>query len=138
MPVTACVTDQFKEDMLNGRAFSSDTIMVALYLSSGATLGPTTAVYTATGEISGTGYTAGGQALSGFTVGLSGNVAYLTWSNPVWGPPATITADTCLIYDSSNSNHTLAVLSFGLSSSSAGTFTIQFPAAGASSTITLT
>ena len=138
MSVIACCTDQFKEDFLNGRAFSSDTMMIALYLSTGATLGPTTAVYTATGEVSGVGYSAGGQALSGFTVGLSSNTAYLTWSNPVWGPPATITADTAVIYDASNSNHTLAVLSFGLSTSSAGTFTVQFPAAGASSTITAT
>jgi hypothetical protein len=137
MPVTACVTDQFKQDLLTGRAFSTDSIYIALYLASGATLGPTTTVYTSTGEISGTGYTAGGMILSGFTVGLSGNTAYLTWSNPSW-TTATISADTALIYDASNSNHTLAVLSFGLTASTAGTWTLQFPAAGASSTITLT
>ena len=137
MPATACVTDQMKQDCLNGRSFSTDTIYIALYLASASNLGPTTTVYTSTGEITGTGYTAGGQALSGFTVGLSGNTAYMTWSNISW-TSATITADTALIYDTSNSNHTLAVLTFGTTASTNGTWTLQFPAAGATSTITLT
>lgn len=137
MGVTACATDQFKQDLLNGRAFHSDTIKIALYLASGATLGPSTAVYTATGEISGVGYSTGGMTLSGFTVGLSGDIAYLTWSNPNW-PAASITADSALIYDSSNANHTIAVLSFSSATSTNGTWTLQFPAAGATSTITLT
>jgi hypothetical protein len=137
MGVTPCVTDQFKQDCLNGRAFSSDTIKIALYVAASSSLGPSTTAYTTSGEVTGTGYTAGGNTLSGFTVGLSSNTAYLTWSNTSWSA-ATITADTCMIYDSSNSNHSIAILSFSSASSTNGTFTISFPAAGASSTITLT
>lgn len=137
MAVTPCVTDQFKQDCMNGRAFSSDTIKIALYLQAGATLGPTTTAYTASGEITGAGYTAGGLALSGFTVGLSGNVAYLTWSNVSWAS-STITADACMIYDSSNSNHSIAIYTFTSSASTNGLFEITFPAAGATSTVTLT
>lgn len=136
MGATACVTDQFKQDLLNGRAFSSDTIKIALYTAASASLGKSTTAYTTTGEITGTGYTAGGQTLSGFTVGLSGDTAYLTWTNPSW-TSATITADTALIYDSSNSNHAIAVLTFGSTTSTNGTWTLQFPAAGASAVITI-
>lgn len=137
MAVTPCVTDQFKQDCMNGRAFSSDTIKIALYVQASATLGPTTTAYTATGEVTGAGYTAGGLTLSGFTVGLSGNVAYLTWSNPSWSS-ATITSDSCMIYDSTNSNHSIAIFTFTSAASTNGTFTITFPAAGATSTVTLT
>jgi len=137
MGVVQCVTDQFKQDCLNGRVFSGDTIKIALYLQASASLGKSTTAYTSTGEISGTGYSAGGIVLAGFTVGLSGDVAYLTWSNPSWSS-ATITADACMIYDSSNSNHSIALYTFASTSSTNGTFGLTFPAAGATSTITLT
>lgn len=137
MSVVACVTDQFKQDCLNGRAFSSDTFKMALYVAASSSLGKSTTIYTVTGEVSGTGYSAGGMTLSGFTVGLSSDTGYLTWSNPSW-TSSTITADTCMIYDSSNSNHTVCILSFTSASSTSGTFTVSLPAAGASSTVTLT
>jgi hypothetical protein len=136
MAVTPCVTDAFKQDMLNGRAFSSDTIKIALYLQSGSTLGKSTTAYTATGEISGTGYSAGGMALSGFTVGLSGDTAYLTWGNPVWAA-STITADAAMIYDSSNGNRSIAVMTFVSTTSISGTFTVTMPVAGASASVTV-
>jgi hypothetical protein len=142
MAFAAAVSDQFKQDMLNGRAFSSDTIKIALGLQANATTwNASLATYTTTGELAtSNGYTQGGIALSGFTVGLSGNTAYLTWStNPSWTATSTgFTSDCAVIYDSSNSNHVLAVLSFGSTTASGGgTFTVQLPAAGASSTITI-
>lgn len=136
MSVTACATDQFKQDLLNGRAFSGDTFKMALYVAASSSLGKSTTAYTSSGEITGTGYTAGGATLSGFTVGLSGDTAYLTFSNPSWSG-ATITADTAMIYDSSNSNHSVCILSFTSAGVTAGTFVVQLPAAGASSTVTL-
>ena len=134
MSVTACVVDSYKEDVLNGAQSSSDTYKLALYTAAAATLNASTTAYTATGEITGTGYTAGGATLSGFTVGLSSNTAYLTFSNPTW-TSATITADTALIYNSSKSNKAVAVLSFTSAGVTNGTFTVDLPTAGALSTI---
>lgn len=137
MSVTACVTDQMKQDILNGINWSGHTFKMALYVAASSSLGPSTTIYTVSGEVTGSGYSAGGMSLSGFSVGLSTNTAYLTFSNPSW-TSSTITADTAMIYDSSNSNHTLCILSFTSASSTSGTFTVSLPAAGASSTITLT
>jgi hypothetical protein len=129
MSVVACVTDQMKNDMLNGVSFSSHTLKIALYVAANSSLGSTTTVYTATGEVSGTGYSAGGTTLSGFSVSLAGNTAELTFNNPSW-PSSTITADTAIIYDASNANHILCILSFTSASSVAGTFTVQMPSGG--------
>jgi hypothetical protein len=138
MSVTAAVCNSYKEGLFSGTYTSSDTYMIALYTAAAASLDATTTAYTGAGEITGAGYTAGGIVLSGFTVGLSGNTAYLTWTtNPSW-TSATITADTALIYDLSKSNAAVAVLSFTSTSSTNGTWTLVLPAAGATSTITLT
>lgn len=141
MAFAAAVSDQFKQDLLNGRAFSSDTIKIALGTQAAATTwNKSLTTYTTTGELAtANGYTQGGLTLAGFTVGLSTDTAYLTWTNPSWtATGAGFTADCCVIYDSTNSNHVLAVLSFGSTTASGGgTFTISFPAAGATSTITL-
>lgn len=137
MSVTACVVDSYKQEVLNGTHSSGDTYKVALYTAAAATLNKSTTAYTATGEVSGTGYTAGGATLSGFTTGLSTDTAYLTFSNPSWAS-STITADTALIYNSSKSNKAVCVLSFTSASSTNSTWTLNLPAAGASSTVTLT
>lgn len=141
MAFAAAISTQFKQDILNGRAFSSDTIKIALGLQANATTwNGTLATYTTTGELAtANGYTQGGVTLSGFTVGLSSTTAYLTWSNPSWTATSTgFTSDCAVIYDSSNSNHVLAVLSFGSTTASGGgTFTVSLPAAGASAVITI-
>ncbi len=130
MATTAAVTDQVKQDWLNGVHQPGDTFMIALYTSAGATLNKSTTAYTASGEISGAGYAAGGKALSGFAVSLVGDTAELTFSNPSWSG-STITADTALIYNASRSNKALCVLTFGSASSISGTFSITMPASGA-------
>jgi hypothetical protein len=78
----------------------------------------------------GAGYTAGGQTLVGRVNGISGDTAYLTFTNPAWAG-ATITARGCIIYNSSRSNKVVAVFDFGSDIiSTAGTFTVVLPAAG--------
>lgn len=106
---------------------SGDTFYLALYTSS-ATLSSATTVYAASGESSGAGYTAGGKALTNLGVSLSGTTAYLSFSDVTW-TTATISAAGALLYNSSKNNKAVAVFSFGASySSTAGNFTVSFPA----------
>ncbi len=137
MASTAGFCVSFKADLLNGVHQPGDSYMIALYTAS-ATLSAATSAYTSSNEVSGAGYTPGGQALSGFTVSISGTTAYLTWStNPSW-PSSTLTGVvTALIYNASRSNKALAVVTFSSVSSVANTLTVVLPAAGASSTITI-
>lgn len=134
MPITTALCNSFKQQALEGVHLSTDTYKVALYTSS-ATLGASTTAYSDTNEVSGTGYTAGGATLTGYTSGLDGSTGYLTFSDPSWAD-STITARGCLIYNSSKSNKAVAVFDFGGDVvSTNGTFTIDFPVAGASSLI---
>lgn len=134
MAITTTMTNSYKQDVLSGTQTSSDTYKIALYTST-ATLDASTTAYSATNEVSGTGYTAGGATLSGFTTNLSGSTAYLTFSNPSWAS-STITARGCLIYNSSKSNKSVAAYDFGGDvTSTNGTFTVNFPAAGATGLI---
>jgi VCBS repeat-containing protein len=83
----------------------------------------------------GTGYTAGGNTLAGATVSLTGTTAFVDFTDTTW-TTATITARGALIYNSSKSNKAVAVLDFGSDkTSTAGSFTVQFPANDSSSAI---
>ena len=118
--------------------FSSNTVQtfkIALYTSS-ASLGATTTAYASTNEVSGTNYTAGGNTLSiSATPAASGTTAFLDFADTTWSN-ATITARGALIYKSGGSNPAVAVLDFGTDkTSTAGDFTVQFPAADASNAI---
>lgn len=131
---TSAFTDQAKQDFLNGVHQPGDAYKIALY-DAAATNDKTLAAYTATHEIAGTGYTAGGLALSGFTQGIAGDTAYITFTNPSW-PSATFTAASAVIYNSTRSNKAIAVIDFGGSFSVSGsTFTVQLPPAGLSAII---
>jgi hypothetical protein len=132
----AAVTDQAKQDWLNGLHQPSDSYFCALYGASAA-LGAATAVYTNTGEISGAGYTAGGQALTGFTVGINGNVAFVSWSNVSWAGSTLSGVVTCLIYNATRGNHALAVITFPSITTNGGTLTIVFPTGMGQETITI-
>lgn len=131
MPVSPAITQQCKQDWLAGVHQPGDTYKVALYTQAAATLDKTTTAYTATGEVTGTNYTAGGTALSGFSVGLTGDTAHLSFDDPSWAS-ATITADAALIYNASRSNKALCVLTFASTVSTNGTWTLDLPSAGAS------
>jgi hypothetical protein len=115
----------FKTGLMNGTFnFTSGTFYIALYTNA-ATLDATTTAYTATGEVVGSGYTAGGLALTIAqvpTVGNSGNTAYISFDNAVWS--GAITARGALIYTSGGS---VCVLDFGADKTSSATFTVQFP-----------
>ena len=125
--MTQAIPTSFKAEILQGIHDSADTYKIALYTSA-ATLGAPTTAYTATNEISGTGYTAGGQVLSGFSVTTSGTTAILDFTtDPSW-ENATITARGALIYNASKANKAVMVLDFGSDkSNSEGTFTIRLP-----------
>lgn len=129
MATTAALCNSFKQELLAMTPHTSaDVYKIALYTDAAATLNKSTTAYTATGEITGTGYTAGGATLSGFSVTLDGDTAILDWTtDPTWST-ATITADTALIYNSSRSNKAVAVLKFTSASSTADTYTVQLPA----------
>lgn len=112
----------------------TDTMKIALYTNS-ATLDASTTVYTTSGEVVGTGYTAGGNTLTGNAISFSGTTAWLTFSDSSW-TTATITARGALIYDSTRSDAAIAVLDFGSDkTSTAGTFTVQMPTAAASTAL---
>ena len=112
----------------------TDTMKIALYTNS-ATLDATTTAYSATKEVVGTGYTAGGNTLTGNAISSGGTTAWLTFSDSAW-TTATITARGALIYDSTRANAAIAVLDFGADkTSTAGTFTVQMPVAAASTAL---
>jgi hypothetical protein len=134
MPITTAICNSYKQEILGGVHSSTDTYKIALYTSS-ATLGASTTAYSATNEVTGAGYDAGGKTLTGFVSGLSTGTAYITFNDPSW-TSSTITARGCLIYNSSKSNKAVAAFDFGSDVISvSGTFTIDLPAAGASALI---
>lgn len=105
------------------------TLKAALYLVSATTNGSNTA-YTATGEVSGTNYTAGGVSVT------NANSAGLTTSTTFWTPSASIvyttvtlaTAfDAVMLYDTGATNRNLGVFTFGSQTVTAGTFTLTMP-----------
>lgn len=125
--ITQTVTTSFKSEMLQaGQNLLTDTLKIALYTSL-ADLNADTTVYTATGEITGTGYSAGGKVLTGVTLGSSNNVVFVNFDNAVW-TPASFTARGALIYNSTQSNKSIAVLDFGADKTATNTFTVQMPA----------
>ena len=123
-------TTTFKINLLQGlvnfNAGSPYTYKIALY-NAAATINSETTAYTTQDEITGTGYTAGGEILTP-TIGSdpSNNTAYVTFANVTWNP-ASFTAAGALIYNSTT-NASVAVLSFGGQKTASTTFTIEFPA----------
>ena len=139
MAITQAMVTSFKVGVLDGTFdFSSGTSQVfkiALFTSS-ATLDAATTAYSTSNEAVGTGYTAGGNTLTISTNPTStGTTAFLDFADTTWSS-ATITARGALIYKSGGTNPAVAVLDFGSDkTSTAGDFTIVFPAADASNAI---
>lgn len=113
---------------------TTDTLKAALYLVS-ATMDAADTVYTATGEVSGTGYTAGGVTVTNATAPTNTNTS-ATAGVGYWTPSASIvystvtlsTAfDAVLIYNSTQSNKAISVHTFGSQTITAGTFTLTMP-----------
>lgn len=118
----------FKTGLLNGSFdFTSGSFYIALYTNT-ATLNEDTTAYTTSGEVSASGYTAGGSLLTVSTTpttGSSGSIAYLSFSNVSWS--GAFTARGALIYKA-GSNGAVCVLDFGSDKTSTTTFQVQFPA----------
>ena len=131
MTIVQGQTTRFKTDALSGlvnfNTGTSYTYKIALYTAN-ADLNNATAVYTTTGEVVGTGYTAGGKPLviSNIPTGdTTNNVAYISF-DPVTWTGASFTCRGALIYNSTT-NATVAVLNFGSDKTTTGTFTVTFP-----------
>ena len=139
MAITQAMCTSFKVALLNGEMdFSSDTsqsFKIALFTSS-ATLNADTTAYSTTNEASGTGYDAGGKAISiAANPTSSGATAFLDFSDVTWSS-SSITARGALIYKNTTGNPAVAVIDFGEDKqSSSGTLEISFPAANAENAI---
>ena len=141
MAITTAMCNSFKQELLGGvHDLDTDTLKIALINNSpSGTYNASTANYsTVTGnsdEATGTNYTTGGNTLAGATIALSGSTATVDFSYTTWSS-ATISADGCIIYNTSQSNKAIAVIDFGgTKTSTNGDYVVQFPAADASNAI---
>ena len=126
-------TNTFKTGLPSGtfnfNTGTSQVFKIALYTNL-ATLDETTTGYISTGEVSASGYTAGGQVLvisQVPTVGATGTTAYWSFNNAVWATAVTARGALIYKYDGA-SNPAICVLDFGSDKISTNTFTVQFPA----------
>ena len=152
MAITTAMCTSFKSELLQGihnfhngsgggtttTTGTGNTFKIALYTSS-ATLAASTTAYATTNEVSGTGYTAGGNTLTNVDPTTSGTTALTDFADTTWSS-ASITARGALIYNSSttagSANRAVCALDFGADkTSTSGDFVVQFPAADASNAI---
>ena len=138
MAISTAFCTSFKQQLMQGQHnFNNpggNTFKIALYTSS-ATLGASTTAYSATNEVTGTNYTAGGNTLTSVTPTTSGTTAFTDFADTTWAS-STITANGALIYNANATNASCVVLAFGSDkSSSNGDFTIVFPVANATDAI---
>jgi|TARA_R110000824_G_scaffold401112_1_gene610734 hypothetical protein len=146
MAIVSAICSTFKQELLQGghnfntSAQTPAGMAFKLALYNSATMGATTTVYSTSNETTGTGYTAGGKALVnlGVTGGSSATTAFVDFTDlsgaSAW-TSSTFTTEGCLIYNTNitsgfTTDRAVCVVSFGGAKSvSAGTFTIEFPAA---------
>jgi hypothetical protein len=143
MAITSAVCNSFKKELLEAKhnflLSGGHTFKIALY-DPNATLGASTTDYVVTDEVSGVGYTAGGNTLTRIDPALDGSVAIVDFADTSW-TSATITAAGALIYNTttgggSGTTNAVAVLSFsGDQTSTNGTFTVSFPTADATNAV---
>ena len=141
MTISSAVCNSFKQEILVGThnftASSGNAFKLAMYTSS-ASLGAGTTAYASTNEISntsGSAYSAGGKEIVSVTPVLDGTVAVCDFAD-ISFTSASFTANGCLIYNDTQADKAVCVVAFGGDKTvSSGTFTIQFPAAAASTAI---
>ena len=136
MPILQGMCSSFKQESWLGiHDLDTDTIKMALYTANANLSQATTAYNVSTpGQVSGVGYISGGVVLTNVQVLLSGTTAYVTFDNPVW-PNASFTCRGALIYNETAGNRAIAVLDFGSDKTASGSFTIQLPAATATTAL---
>ena len=142
MAITSAICNSFKTEILkavhNFTASTGNTFKIALYTSS-ATLSASTTAYGTSNEItnsSGSAYTAGGKPLTSVTPTLDSSTAVCDFADISW-TSASFTANGCLIYnDTATGDPAVCAVAFGGDKTvSSGTFTVQFPAAAATTAI---
>ncbi len=139
MAITSAICNSFKTEILTAvhdfTASSGNTFNLALYTSS-ATINKSTTAYADTNEISGTGYTAKGKALTSVTPVLDSDTAVCDFANVSW-TSSSFTANGCLIFnEDASGDPAVCTIAFGGDKTvTSGTFTIEFPAAAASTAI---
>jgi hypothetical protein len=143
MSLVQTATTSFKVQLAQGvhnfGPTSPNSFYIALFTAN-ATLNAATTQYSTSlvGEVTGTGYTQGGQLLTITTTPTSGStggtVAYWSFANVVWSPAA-FTARGALIYNASQGNASVAILDFGGDKTCINSFTVQFPAANSTNAI---
>ena len=160
MAITSAICNSFKEEILqgghclnaSGSTPAGNTLKIALYSSNSATLSKSTTAYaapadatadpTSTYEVTTTssGYTGGGNTLTNIDPTLDSDTAVCDFSNTSW-TSASFTARGCLIYNTTaitgfTTNRAILAINFGGDKTvTSGTFTIEFPAAAASTAI---
>ncbi len=149
MANTSGIANSFKVELLAGvhvlnatgsqvtrSSTAADTVKAALF-TTGATIGPATTTYTSTGELTGTGYNAGG-------VSITTNLLSLDTTTAIWQPSAAIvwsgitfnSVDTVMFYNSTvTNNKSIGVYTFSSQSITSGTFTLTMPAFNAASAL---
>jgi len=126
MSIVQTQTTSFKKELYEAvHNLSTDTLKIALYTGN-ASLNEDTTVYTTSNEVAASGYTAGGNTLTGVTISSSDYTAYVNFANTAW--TAAITARCALIYNYTQGNKSIAVIDFGADKTSTTTFTITMPA----------
>ena len=139
MAITSAICNSFKTEILTGThnfsASGGNTFNLALYTSD-ASLGASTTAYTTSNEVSGSGYTAKGNALTSVDPALSGSTAVCDFADTSF-TSASFTARGCIIFnDSASGDPAVCAIDFGSDKTvTSGTFTIQFPTADASNAI---
>ena len=126
MSIVQTQTTSFKKELYEAvHNLSTNTLKIALYTGN-ASLNEDTTAYTTSNEVVASGYTAGGNTLTGVTINSSDYTAYVNFANTSW--TAAITARCALIYNVTQGNKSIAVIDFGSDKTSTTTFTITMPA----------
>lgn len=131
MAIHQSIPTSFKVELLTGtHDFSSDTFKLALY-DADANLGASTTAYSATNEVVGSGYSAGGETLTAVAPTSSGVTAYSDFADVTFST-VTISARGGLVYNSSQANKAVAILDFGYTvTKTAADLVVTFPTADA-------
>ena len=118
-------TTSFKKELYQAvHNLATDVLKIALYTAN-ADLNQSTTVYSSANEVSGGGYVLGGAVMTGVTISADEDTAYVDFADVVFG--ASVTARCALIYNTSKSNKSIAVLDFGSDKTSTN-FTVVMPA----------
>ena len=144
--ITAGIHFWMSHSRTGASVIATDTFKIAMFTSSRTDANEDLTGYTSANEVTGTNYSAGGEALTSVTLGLSDNsssvpTAFLDFANTTWATSTITNARCAVIYNSTLSTAgtggdvthaalpSVCVLDFGADkSSSAGDFTIQYPA----------